>query len=161
MTFQTNVRYNQAAAIPGTIVEAADTYKYIRKGEVASGSALGIGKFAVYDSVAKGYRNVAQGDTSDKLVGLCILDKYNTGESIDYSYKDGQAVAILANGVMAVSVVSDKGDTDDITIDLDTADIYVGTVTATITNQIKADGFVCVQHTGLGVNVPGIAFIKK
>lgn len=161
MAFQNTIRYNQAAAIPGSIVEAADTYKYLRKGEVAQDSKLGIGKFAVYDTSAKGYRDVKQGDTADKLAGLCILDKYNTGESVDYSYKDGQSVAVMANGIMAVNVVSDKGDNDDITIDLDTTDIYIGTVTATLTHQIKADGFTCVQHTGLGVNVPGIAFIKK
>ena len=161
MPFQTTIRYTQAAAIPGTIVEAADTYKYVRKGAVGKGKTLGIGKFAVYDAAAKGYRNVAQGDTADNLAGLCVLDKYNTGEAVDYVYKDGQAVTILENGIMAVEVVFDKGDTDVITIDLDTADIYVGTVTATITNKITANGFKCVQHTGLAANEKGIVFIKK
>lgn len=161
MSFQKTIRYDQAAAIPGTIVEAADTYKYVRKGAVGKGKTLGIGKFAVYDTTAKGYRNVTQGDTADKLAGLCVLDKYNTGEAVDYTYKDGQAVTILENGIMAVEVVSDKGDTDKITIDLDTTDIYVGTVTAAITNKITADGFKCVQHTGLAENEKGIVFIKK
>lgn len=161
MSFQKTIRYDQAAAIPGTIVEAADTYKYVRKGAVGKGKTLGIGKFAVYDTAAKGYRNVTQGDDADKLAGLCVLDKYNTGEAVDYTYKDGQAVTILENGIMAVEVVSDKGDTDEVTIDLDTTDIYVGTVTATITHKITASGFKCVQHTGLAENKKGIVFIKK
>lgn len=160
MPFQSTIRYDQAAAIPGSLVEAADTYKYVRKGSVGKGASAGIGKFLVFDNSIEGYRNVKQGDTSDKLAGICILDKYTTGENVSYSYSEGLPVTVMENGIAAVDVVSDKGDTDVVTIDLDTGDIYIGTVTATITNKITADAFKCVQHTGLGLNNAGIAFIK-
>lgn len=160
MSFQKNVRYNQAAAVPGTIVEAADTYKYVRKGSVAKGNVVHLGKFVVYDDTAKGYRDVKQGDTEDKIAGICVLGAYTSGESNTSIYNENESVVILENGIAAVSVNADKGDTDKITVDLDTADIYVGTVTATITNKLELNKYKCTQHTGLGLTSSGVAFIK-
>lgn len=160
MPFQKTIRYDQAAAIPGTIVEAADTYKYVRKGSVAKGSNVHLGKFVVYDDVNKGYRDVKQGDTEDKIAGICVFSHYTSGENATSMYNEGESVVILENGIAAVSVNADKGDTDKITVDLDTADIYVGTVTATITNKIELEKYKCVQHTGLGISSSGVAFIK-
>lgn len=160
MAFQTTIRYDQAAAVPGTIVEAADTYKYVRKGSVAKGNNVHLGKFVVYDTTAKGYRDVKQGDTEDKIVGICVLGNYTSGDKATSMYNEGESVVILENGIAAVSVNADKGDTDKISIDLDTADVYVGTVTATITNKLELSKYKCVQHTGLGISSSGVAFIK-
>ena len=61
---------------------------------------------------------------------------------------------------MASSVNADKGDTDKITVDLDSGNIFIGTITATITNKIELTKYKCVQHTGLGLTSSGVAFIK-
>lgn len=160
MGFQKIVRSAQAAAVPGTIVEAADTYKYVRKGVVGTNSVVHLGKFVVYDDTIKGYRDVKQGDTEDKIAGICVFGHYTSGESNTSIYNAGESITVLENGIAAVSVNADKGDTDKITIDLDTADVYVGTITASITAKLELNNYKCTQHTGLGLTSSGVAFIK-
>lgn len=160
MGFQTFVRGDQASAVPGTIVEAVDTYKYVRQGVVGEGATVHLGKFVVYDSTINGYRDVKQGDTEDKIAGLCVLSHYTTGEQNTSIYNAGESITVLENGIMASSVNADKGDTDKITVDLDSGNIFIGTITATITNKIELTKYKCVQHTGLGLTSSGVAFIK-
>lgn len=160
MAFQKDVRAEQGVAIPGTVVQASDTYKYIKKGVVGSKSTAVIGKFVVEDNSVKGYRMTKQGDTADKIAGICLLGSYITGDDNSIAYTEGQPVNILENGVVAVEVIGDKGDNDKITINLENGDIYVGTVTATITHKLELPAYKCVQHTGLAAKEKGIAFIK-
>lgn len=159
MAFQKLVRGNQAAAMNGTIVEAADTYKYIKKGNVMKGGYAHIGKFVVKDTTTGDYRGVKTGDST--FAGVCILDKYISGESMTSIYPEGTPISILENGVVAVSVNGDNNENDEVRVDVENGNIWIGTAGVTTATTTLVPNWTCVQHTGLGKDSSGIAFIKK
>lgn len=159
MQFQNKVNIKLAAAIPGTLVEAGDTYKYLVKGIVDGGPAY-VGKFAAKEADGK-YRGLKQDDTAADVVGVVILNNYVSSDDTATNYYGvGQSVAIAQNGVIAVEAY-DKGDSDVITVNLDNNDIYIGTTPGTVTNKLEITSWKVVQHTGLDSDTEkGIAFIK-
>ena len=155
MSFQTEVRQYPGVAVPGTIVEAADTYKFVKSGKVADDSTVTVGAFAV-STGSNIYRATATGDTA--VAGVVVFDHFKTGETADATYRAGENFKLLANGIVAVNVTADDQTSDGVVVVLATGEIKI---TSSASDGELLTDWVCVQHTGLDATDAGIAFIKK
>ena len=96
--FQKEIRDYLGVAVPGTLVEAAESYKLLEH-FVTEDDTCTVGGFVKKGSV-DGKVTGAAGDGA--VLGIIIKDSYFTGQELGMSIPKGQTVTVCVFGVVAV-----------------------------------------------------------
>lgn len=96
--FQKEIRDYLGVAVPGTLVEAAESYKLLEH-FVTEDDTCTVGGFVKKGSV-DGKVTGAAGDGA--VLGIIIKDSYFTGQDLGMSIPAGQTVTVCVFGVVAV-----------------------------------------------------------
>lgn len=157
--FQSTVRANQGAAIPGTLVEAANTYRYVRKG-ITEDDTCKVGGFVALNSANGKYHGAKATDA--EIAGVVLFDQYYASENIDNAgiAKDTD-IRIVENGVVAIELpkgTTVTANTKHVLFNKENGKISIEAIEQVADNKINT-GWEVVQH-GAG-ELPYIVFIKK
>lgn len=153
-TFQSEVRDGLGVAVPGTIVEAAESYKLVEHFVCEDGNCV-VGGF-VRKGSAEGMVTGAVG--TGEVIGVIVKDKFYEGCELGMSVPKGSTVTVLIFGVMAVSNTSSGA-----AVFLD--DVYVNNTDGTLVfnNTGTAPEGASKTHWKVkqGCAAGGIAFITR
>ena len=152
--FQSEVRYDLPAATPGTLVEAADTYKYVRKA-ITADDKVAIGDFCRAAAGKPG--QVSGAYTTGAVIGVVLNDIMVTGSDVpSMTLPKGQDIRIVENGIVAV-VAMNTNNVDDYVFINNANKALSFSSNPSATGVGDATGWRVVQSCKAG----GIAFIKK
>lgn len=154
-TFQSEVRDGLGVAVPGTIVEAAESYKLVEH-FVTEDDSCTVGSFVKKGSV-EGKVVAAKGDGD--VIGIIIKDSYFTGQDLGISIPAGQTVTVCLFGVVAVENTATGAATfnNKVLMKKDDGTLVFAPISATATAEQKETGWKVKQ----GADKNGIVFLAK
>lgn len=153
--FQKKIGATLGVAVPGTIVEAAESYKLVEHFITEDDSCV-IGSFVKKGS-AEGKVVAATGD--GEVIGIIVKNGYLTGEKEGIKIPAGENVAVLLFGVVAVENTATAAATFNDKVLMKKADgiLIFAKASATATAEQKETGWKVKQ----GADKKGIVFLTK
>lgn len=153
--FQKTIGNGLGVAVPGTIVEAAESYKLLEH-FVTEDDSCTVGSFVKKGSV-EGKVVAAKGDGD--VIGIIIKDSYFTGGELGMNIPAGQTVTVCLFGVVAVENTATAAATfnNKVLMKKDDGTLVFAPISATATAEQKETGWKVKQ----GADKNGIVFVVR